>query len=39
VTSDETELLVLSREDAIQGWRDVIGPVDPSKAKKENPNS
>ena len=22
-----------------QGWRDVIGPVDPNKAKQENPNS
>jgi nucleoside diphosphate kinase len=39
MTSEETELLVLSREDAIQGWREVIGPVDPNKAKQENPNS
>jgi nucleoside diphosphate kinase len=39
MTSEETELLVLSREDAINGWREVIGPVDPSKAKQENPNS
>lgn len=37
--SGETEILVLSRENAIEGWRDEIGPVDPNKAKKEKPDS
>jgi nucleoside diphosphate kinase len=31
--------MILSRENAIEGWREVIGPVDPEKAKLENPNS
>lgn len=31
--------MVLSREDAVQGWRQVIGPTDPEKAKEENPDS
>ncbi|CAF0729697.1 unnamed protein product [Brachionus calyciflorus] len=39
MTSGETEILVLSRENAIEGWREVIGNVDPAKAKVENPNS
>jgi len=38
-SSGETEILILSRENAIEGWRDVIGPVDPEKAKLEHPNS
>jgi nucleoside-diphosphate kinase len=39
MVSGECELYVLSREDAIDGWRELIGPVDPAKAKTENPNS
>lgn len=31
--------MVLSREDAVRGWRDMIGPTDPEKAKEENPDS
>ena len=30
---------MLSRENAIEGWREIIGPVDPLKAKEQNPNS
>ncbi len=36
MTSGETEVLVLSRENAIEGWREVIGDVDPNKAKETN---
>ena len=39
MTSGETEIMVLSRENAIEGWREAIGPVDPKKAKIENPDS
>ncbi len=39
MVSGESEILILSREDAIGGWREFIGPVDPNKAKRENPNS
>lgn len=31
--------MVLSRENAIQGWKELIGPTDPEVAKKENPES
>ncbi|CAI7994440.1 Thioredoxin domain-containing protein 3 homolog [Geodia barretti] len=31
--------MVLSREDAVSGWRALMGPLDPEEAKKENPNS
>ena len=37
--SGPTYLMVLSREDAVQGWRQMIGPTDPEKAKEENPES
>lgn len=37
--SGPTYIMVLSREDAVQGWRQVIGPTDPEKAKEENPDS
>uniref|UniRef100_A0A8W8L7M3 Nucleoside diphosphate kinase-like domain-containing protein n=1 Tax=Magallana gigas TaxID=29159 RepID=A0A8W8L7M3_MAGGI len=39
MTSGPTYIMVLSREDAVQGWRQVIGPTDPEKAKEENPDS
>jgi len=39
MSSGETEILVLSRENAIEGWRDEIGPVDPKNAKQEKPDS
>lgn len=31
-------LLVLSRYEAIQGWRGMMGAVDPAEAKEEDPN-
>ncbi len=34
MTSGETDIYILSRENAIEGWRELIGPVDPSEAKK-----
>lgn len=39
MTSGETDILVLSRENAIEGWRQEIGDVDPAKAKEINPES
>ncbi len=39
MTSGETEIMVLSRENAIEGWREAIGPVDPKLAKEKNPQS
>ena len=39
MTSGETEILVLSRENAIESWRETIGDVDPNKAKSSNPDS
>lgn len=39
MTSGETDILVLSRENAIEGWRQEIGDVDPAKAKETNPDS
>ncbi len=29
--------LALAREDAVQGWRDVLGPQDVNQAKEEAP--
>ena len=31
-------LLVLSRYEAIQGWRGMMGAVDPAEAKEADPN-
>lgn len=39
MTSGETDILVLSRENAIDGWREEIGDADPAKAKEINPES
>ncbi|KAL3853950.1 hypothetical protein ACJMK2_013244 [Sinanodonta woodiana] len=36
--SGPTFFMILSREDAVQGWRELIGPTDPEKAK-ENPET
>ena len=37
--SGPTQLLVLSREDAVSGWRALMGPTDPEEAKEHAPNS
>lgn len=37
MVSGPTMLMVLSREDAIEGWRSIIGPTDPLQAKEKNP--
>jgi len=39
MVSGPTMFMVLSREDAVDGWRQVIGPTDPEKAKEEAPDS
>ncbi len=31
--------MVLSREDAVLGWRALMGPVNPEEAKDQQPNS
>ena len=31
--------MVLSRPDAVQEWRSMIGPADPNEAKEQQPNS
>ena len=38
MTSGETLFMVLEREDAVDGWRHLIGPTDPSTAKEELPD-
>ena len=37
MTSGPTMFMVLSREDAISGMRDIAGPADPEEAKKSAP--
>ncbi|XP_069108063.1 thioredoxin domain-containing protein 3 homolog isoform X5 [Argopecten irradians] len=39
MASGPTMFMVLSREDAVEGWRSLIGPTDPEKAKEESPES
>lgn len=39
MTSGPTMFMVLSREDAISGMRDIAGPADPEEAKKSAPES
>ena len=39
MSSGPSLFMVLSREDAVFGWRSLMGPTDPTKAKEENPNS
>ncbi|KAJ8320307.1 hypothetical protein KUTeg_001894 [Tegillarca granosa] len=39
MVSGPTLFMVLSREDAVDGWRALIGPTDPDKAKEEKPES
>ena len=37
--SGPTLFMVLSREDAVDGWRSLIGPTDPTQAKEQAPDS
>lgn len=39
MTSGPTMFMVLSREDAICGMREIVGPADPEEAKKTAPDS
>ncbi|XP_063412015.1 thioredoxin domain-containing protein 6-like isoform X5 [Mytilus trossulus] len=39
MTSGPTYLMVLSREAAVDGWRSMIGPTDPTQAKEVSPDS
>ena len=37
--SGPTMFMVLSREGAVEGWRQEIGPTDPNAAKENAPDS
>ena len=37
--SDDIIALVLAKPDAIQEWRDVLGPTNPTRAKQEAPHT
>lgn len=37
--SGPTLFMVLSREDAVDGWRSLMGTTDPSQAKEQDPES
>ncbi|XP_076450958.1 thioredoxin domain-containing protein 6-like isoform X17 [Babylonia areolata] len=39
MTSGPTMFMVLSKEDAVEGWRKEIGPTDPEQAKEQAPDS
>ncbi len=39
MTSGPSMIMVLSREDAIKGWRTIMGPTDPDLAKEQAPES
>merc|ERR1719156_243021 len=39
MSSGPTQFLVLSKEDAISGFRAILGPVDPEEAKEKQPDS
>ena len=39
ISSGETDILILSGQNAIEEWRNTIGPVDPEMAKQEKPDS
>ncbi|KAK2188196.1 hypothetical protein NP493_140g00039 [Ridgeia piscesae] len=39
MTSGKTLFMVLTREDAVDGWRSLIGPKDPEEAKTEAPET
>ena len=37
--SGPTMFLVLNREDAVSGWRDLMGPTDPVVARDSDPDT
>jgi len=39
MSSGPTLFMVLSRENAVEGWRSIIGPTDPEQAKEAAPES
>jgi nucleoside diphosphate kinase len=39
MSSGPSLFMVLTREDALLGWRALIGPTDPEEAKQDNPDS
>jgi len=39
MTSGNTYFMVLTREGAVDGWRQIIGPTNPADAKTKNPDS
>ncbi|XP_071490358.1 thioredoxin domain-containing protein 3 homolog [Diadema antillarum] len=39
MSSGLSMVMVLSREDAVDGWRTLMGPTDPEKAREEAPES
>ena len=38
IFSGPSLFMVLSRPDAVSGWRALMGPTDPGKAKEEQPD-
>lgn len=38
LSSGPSLFMVLSRPDAVAGWRAMMGPTDPEKAKQEQPD-
>ena len=38
LSSGPSLFMVLSRPDALSGWRALMGPTDPGKAKEEQPD-
>lgn len=38
ISSGPSLFMVLTREDAVMGWRALMGPTNPEEAKDQNPN-
>ena len=39
IFSGPTLFMILSREDAVDGWRSLMGPTNPENAKEESPDT